>query len=464
MITLKSLPSLFVLALAGCGMEAREATKTNSNYGVAVAKRAEHELAMPPAAAAPERSKGRMMTGVTDGTSAALVAVQPAAETLPTNSPAIARKIVYDAQVDLIVESVDPITKKVGALVQEARGYIAEQNVTGSPGSQRSMRWRVRIPVEQFDSFVDSIVSLGELERNNRTSQDVTEQYYDIEARIKNKKLEEQTLNKILQERSGKLEDILKIEIELSRVRGEIEQFEGKIRVLENVSSLATLTLNIREREKYAPPAPVVADFPTQIARTWNASLLDLKDMGKALTLWTVSWAIWIPFLLLAMILGLIVLRWLLRVFLRNLPRLIVLARTPITSPRAPTASERIRGSSARSLTCNITSAAAVTAPSSISIVCHYERMGASGRRYDRRAGVRGNQRLDRGVDNCRSIAFASRADAVRRCLRGRRVMQLILVVRQIGTFGMRSFPFESGVRNSSNASSTPISESLPRR
>ena len=115
--------------------------------------------------------------------------------------------------------------------------------------------------MEQFDSFVDSIVALGELERNNRTSQDVTEQYYDIEARIKNKRVEEQTLNKILQERSGKLEDVLKIEIELSRVRGEIEQLEGKIRVLENLSSLATLTLNVRERDKYAPPPPVVADF-----------------------------------------------------------------------------------------------------------------------------------------------------------------------------------------------------------
>jgi hypothetical protein len=341
MNTRKSLLSLFVLALAGCGMEAREATVFSRNDSVVAVKSAERGLAEPPAAAAPERSMGRMMPAVTDKASAALVAVQPGAAPLPTYSPAIARKIIYDAQVDLIVESVDPIAKKVGSLVHEARGYIAEQSVAGSPGSQRSMRWRVRIPVENFDSFVDSIVPLGELERNNRTSQDVTEQYYDIEARIKNKKLEEQTLNKILQERSGKLEDVLKIEIELSRVRGEIEQFEGKIRVLENLASLATLTLNVRERDKYTPPTPpIVADFPTQIASTWNGSLLDLKNMGKSLTLWTVSWAIWIPFFLLAVILGLIVLRWLLRVFLRNLPRLVVLARTPITSPRTPTASE----------------------------------------------------------------------------------------------------------------------------
>ena len=95
--------------------------------------------------------------------------------------PAVSRKIVYDAQVDLVVDSVDPVARKVGNFVQEARGYIAEQNVTGSPGSLRSMRWKIRVPVEQLDSFVESIILLGELERNNRTSQDVSEQYYDID-------------------------------------------------------------------------------------------------------------------------------------------------------------------------------------------------------------------------------------------------------------------------------------------
>jgi Domain of unknown function (DUF4349) len=235
---------------------------------------------------------------------------------------------------------VDPIAKKVGALVQEARGYIAEQNVTGSPGAQRSMRWRIRIPVEQFESFVDSIVSLGELERNNRTSQDITEQYVDIEARIKNKKVEEQTLQKILQERSGKLEDVLKIEIELSRVRGEIEQLEGKIRVLENLSSLATMTLNVREREKFAPPPPAVADFSTKVARAWEGSLLDLANIGKSLVLWVVSWAIWVPFLLVGAFLAWVLARWLIRYFVRILPGVTALARTPITPPRTPTASE----------------------------------------------------------------------------------------------------------------------------
>ena len=159
------------------------------------------------------------------------------------------------------------------------------------------MRWKLRVPVDQFESLVQKVVGLGELVQNSRTSQDVTEQFYDIEARIKNKKAEEKSLTKILDERTGKLEDVLKIETELSRVRGEIEQLEGKIRVLENLSSLATLTLNVREREKFEPPPPTVADFPTQVARTWEKSLHGLIDLGKSIVLWAVAWVLWIPHL-----------------------------------------------------------------------------------------------------------------------------------------------------------------------
>jgi hypothetical protein len=273
-----------------------------------------------------------------DGAATTVLALQPGPATGSASAvaPALSRKIIYDAQINLIVDSVDPVTKKVPTLVDAAKGYIAELDALGSPGSQRSMHWKIRIPVERFESFVESIVALGELERNNRTSQDVTEQYYDLEARIKNKKIEELTLNKILQERSGKLEDVLKIEIELSRVRGEIEQLEGKIRVLENLSALATLTLTVRERDKYAPPAPVVADFSTQVARTWASSILGLVNQGKALVLWAVSWAIWVPFILVAALLAWILLRVLLRRIKRNLPRLIALARTPITRSQAP--------------------------------------------------------------------------------------------------------------------------------
>jgi hypothetical protein len=328
---------LLVLASAGCGEVRPGYNRLSDPAPAARAARpgfAEPKKAFGPSTPANAADSTKALWR--DHAAAALVAAQPGPTTTGGTSAEISRKIIYDGEVDLVVESVDPIAKQVSTLVQNAHGFIAEMNVTGSPGSRRTMHWRVRIPVEQFDSFVDAIIALGELERHNRTSQDVTEQYYDLAARIKNKKNEEQTLNKILQERSGKLEDVLKVEIELSRVRGEIEQLEGKIRVLENLAALATLTLNVREREKYAPPPPVVAEFSTQIARTWADSLLGLVNLGKSLVLWGVSWAIWIPFLLVGVVLAWVLLRWLARVFRRNLPRIVALATTPITGPRTP--------------------------------------------------------------------------------------------------------------------------------
>jgi hypothetical protein len=250
----------------------------------------------------------------------------------PADKLALSRKIIYDGQVELVVKDVDATAKKVVTFVQDARGYIAEQGTTGAPGSQRSMRWKLRVPVDQFEALVQKVVELGELVQNSRTSQDVTEQFYDIEARIKNKKAEEKSLTKILDERTGKLEDVLKIETELSRVRGEIEQLEGKIRVLENLSSLATLSLSVREREKFEPPPPTVADFPTQVARTWERSLHALIDLGKGVILWAVDWVLWIPLLVVGALFAWIIIRW----FIRRLPRLIELASTPITPRRTP--------------------------------------------------------------------------------------------------------------------------------
>jgi hypothetical protein len=338
MTSFRSLWTVLLVALVGCGEQNITQKHLSAEYANTAAK---VEVAPHAATEAATGVTAGMMGGAPRaGAVATLVGLQPGNASTAAGPPGISRKIIYDAQVDVIVDSVDPVSRKVGTLVQDARGYIAEQSVTGSPGSLRSMRWRIRVPVESFESLVNSVVSLGELERNSRASQDVTEQYYDIDARIKNKKIEEQTLNKILQERSGKLEDVLKVEVELSRVRGETEQLEGKIRLLENMSSLATLTLNIHERDKYAPSAPVVADFPTQIARAWEGSFKSLQELGKSIVLWIVTWAIWIPLYVIAAFVAWIVLRWVFRVALRNRARLVALATTPIGAGGATTGGE----------------------------------------------------------------------------------------------------------------------------
>ncbi|MFO0889440.1 MAG: DUF4349 domain-containing protein [Isosphaeraceae bacterium] len=324
----KMLTALTLLASLGCS-EAQM-----PRYAVESAKTATRAYApattSPDGAAPPPAAEPADRRSAPSPAAAGLAGMMSTAIQAQGAPAGFSRKIIYDGDISLVVKDVDAVGKQVVKVVLDARGYIAEYSTTGSPGSQRSMRWKLRIPVEQFDAVVENVASLGELERNTRTSQDVTEQFYDIEARIKNKKAEEKSLTKILDERTGKLEDILKIEGELSRVRGEIEQLEGRIRVLENLSSLATLVVSVREREKFEPPPPAAADFPTQVARTWENSVKGLVNLGKGVILWAVEWAIWIPLLIVAALIALLVLRWL----YRRLPRLIAILTTPLTPPR----------------------------------------------------------------------------------------------------------------------------------
>jgi hypothetical protein len=247
----------------------------------------------------------------------------------PANAPGLSRKIIYNADIALVVEDFAKVEPQIGPLVEAAGGYIAEQSLLGSPGSQRSARWKVRVPADRLESFRSDLKRLGEVERDTLTSSDVTEQYVDIEARIKNKQLEEETIAGILKERSGKLEDVLKVEMELSRVRGEIEQMQGRLRVLANLSSLATVTLTIREREKYEPPPPVAPDFATTVSRTFWSSFDRLVDLGKAVVLIAVALTPWPPLIVVGLLIA-----WLAG---RRLARTVVpLFRRPVAPPTTP--------------------------------------------------------------------------------------------------------------------------------
>lgn len=233
------------------------------------------------------------------------------------------RKIKHTAEVSVIVDNFDPIADRVAQLAQSYHGYVAQSEINGSPGSPRSGRWRVRIPVDEFQPFLSAAQKLGVPERNTTDSQDVTADYVDLDARLKNKKEQEQTLRGYLKETKPKaeLKDILAVEQELSRVRGEVEQLEGELRLLTNLTSLTTVTLSVKEIKNYvAPEAP---SFATNATRTFSGSKDTLIEAAKTCALAAVAAVPWIPVGLLAM-----VVLWIMIRVARN-----ALAGGPTTSP-----------------------------------------------------------------------------------------------------------------------------------
>jgi hypothetical protein len=218
----------------------------------------------------------------------------PAKPAAPDPAP-VARRIVHTAYLELLADDIDAAQKQLLALVDEYKGFIAASETGGSPGVPRSGNWTVRVPVAKYQEFVDAVGKLGERLRLRTDAKDVTEEFVDTEARLKNKRVEEERLQDHLKNSTGKLEDILAVERELARVRGEIEQAQGHLQKLAGLSDLATITVALRERKGYTPPETPA--FSSTIGRTFGDSLDMLVRAGKTVVLIAVALVPWLPLL-----------------------------------------------------------------------------------------------------------------------------------------------------------------------
>jgi hypothetical protein len=269
---------LCAVVVAGCGREAmmaKEASDAVGGAGAGAPAAAPYADFMK--AKSPEASAAR-----SDETT------RPD-EAVPKSIP---RKIIYTAEVDLIVNSFTSGEGELQRLVKAHGGYFAGANVTGTPGTPRQGSWTVRVPVARFDAFMGALTSLGELQRTHTDSQDVTEEYYDLGARMANKQVEERRLLQHLQRSTARLTDILAVEKELTRVRGEIEQIQGRLKLLSNQTELTTVTVSMREVKGYVAPKP--ATFGTQISRTFGDSLFMLGQALKTVVLMIVALIPWL--------------------------------------------------------------------------------------------------------------------------------------------------------------------------
>src|SRR5262245_2932223 len=202
---------------------------------------------------------------------------------VPGDAVKLKRQTIYDADVRLIVEDFEGIPEKIQKLADASGGFVAQQKLHGRSGSPRSGEWKIRIPVAGYEDFLESARTLGELQSLAATSQDVTEQYYDLEARIGNKQREEARLLKLLDENTGKLEEILTVEKEISRVREELERMQGRMRVLKDLVSLTTVTLHVDEIKGYVPPQSPT--FAHRISRAFGTSWNALVATGQGLVI-----------------------------------------------------------------------------------------------------------------------------------------------------------------------------------
>lgn len=194
-------------------------------------------------------------------------------------APAIGPMIIRTAQIALITKDFDNVRPTVEVILKRHRGYVAELKVGGSAGSGRTLTATLRVPADQLDASLTDLKALGRVESESQSGQDVTSQYVDLQARLANARNTEQRLTDLLRQRTGKLSDVLEVEQEVDRVRGEIEQMEAERKTMSNQVSFASLNATITE--DYKAQLQVVP--PSTSTRLSNAAVAGYKSMVDGL-------------------------------------------------------------------------------------------------------------------------------------------------------------------------------------
>jgi hypothetical protein len=161
------------------------------------------------------------------------------------------RKIIRNANLTIEVASPADTQPKIATIAESHQGFVVTTEATQRTEDDRTkpetvVMLVVRVPVAQFNQAVTDIRAAGiRVVQEKMTGQDVTEEFMDLEARVKNQKALEAQFIEIMK-RAGTVEDALNVQRELANVRTEIEKLEGRRRFLENQSSLSTINVTLQ--------------------------------------------------------------------------------------------------------------------------------------------------------------------------------------------------------------------------
>lgn len=205
----------------------------------------------------------------------------------PVSSPdeapeeAVTQKLIREGTITFETASMAKTAEVISHAIKQYNGYVSAEN--GSTFSDRiSNTTTIRVPVENFDSLLSAATrGIKDFDTKEITVKDVTDEYVDIQARLKTKKEMEHRYQELLQ-KANTVKDILEIEQQSGKLRADIESIEGRLRYLQNQVSYSTLTVTYYE---IIPRRTAFMDsFKSGFRNGWNNFIYFLVVLAN---LWT---------------------------------------------------------------------------------------------------------------------------------------------------------------------------------
>lgn len=225
------------------------------------------------------------------------------------------RRVVKKADMTVDVEDAVKASATLGSRAEELGGFVAESTITRNREGRTEAHVTLRVPAAAFISLLDEIEKLGTLLSRHVESTDVTEEYVDLQARLENLKFQEKRLQEIVSQ-ANTVEDLLKVEKELERVRGEIESLTARFQLLKSQCDYSAINVYLRSTplaQAGVSTAGMSGLWGRAVRALYNSLTVLISGAGKA----TVALFSALPFLALFAAIGWAV--W--RLFRHRLPR-----------------------------------------------------------------------------------------------------------------------------------------------
>lgn len=186
------------------------------------------------------------------------------------------RKIIYSSSYDIETKAFDDSVDALKDICTKYGAYFESSNTYAYGGSAREANFRVRVPVKNYNDFVGEAGSIGSVTRSSQDNRDITEQYFDTEARLESAKIREERVLEILKN-SAMLDDVLALERELADIRYEIESYTGTLRKYDSLVNYATVEINLSEVKEYAAPKVETVTFGERMSSAFKDGINEFK-------------------------------------------------------------------------------------------------------------------------------------------------------------------------------------------
>lgn len=211
---------------------------------------------------------------------------EPAAASDPASRPV---KMIYNGYMEMQTQDFDAAASGIEALVRELGGYFQQSSVSNrGSSSYRYGSYTIRIPAAQFEAFFQRAGQLCHVTYTNTTADDVSESYYDTEARLETARIKLERLQQLLAKATS-MEDIITIESAISETEWDIENLSGTLRHYDALVDYATVNVELSEVYQLSGQDKAVTTFGGRLGQSF---VNGLRAVGSALE----DFAVWLAY------------------------------------------------------------------------------------------------------------------------------------------------------------------------